>query len=92
MGLDVGLHLLDAGHEVVVAPVHLLLPLRPRGVRHAGAEPLRELAHEVVVDSVLHGPEDDDGPRELEVDLLHWLVRQDLAVSSIVPASWEKFI
>ena len=34
------------------------------------------LTHEVIVDAVFEGAEDDDGPRELEVDLLHGLVRQ----------------
>ena len=43
MPLDVALHLLDGGDEVVVAPVHLVLAPRPRRVRHARAEPLRKL-------------------------------------------------
>lgn len=30
--LDVLLHLLPGGHKVVVPPIHLILPLRPRGV------------------------------------------------------------
>ena len=41
--LDVTLHLLDGGDEVVVAPVHFVLAPRPRRVRHARAEPLRKL-------------------------------------------------
>ena len=54
------------------------------------------LSHEVVVDAVFEGSEDDDGPRELEVDLLHRLVGQDrgregggrrAAVLSASPAS-----
>ena len=87
VGLDVRLHLLDAGHKVVIPLVHLVLPLRPGGVRDTGAEPVRELPHEVVIDPVLHGSEDDDWPRELEVNLLHRLVGQNLSVTTIVPAS-----
>ena len=41
--LDVALHLLHGGHEVVVAPVHLVVATGPRRVRHAGTEPLGEL-------------------------------------------------
>ena len=89
VGLDVRLHLLDAGHEVVVPAVHLVLPARPGGVRDAGAEILRELSHQIVIDPVLDGTEDDDGPGELEVDLLHRLVGQDLSLSSILPASYK---
>ena len=55
MRLDVGLHLLDAGDEVVVPLVHLVLALGPRGVRHTGAEPLWELPHQVIIDPVLQG-------------------------------------
>ena len=87
VGLDVRFHLLDAGHEMVIPLVHLVLPLRPGGVRDTGAEPVRELPHKVVIDPVLHGAEDDDRPRELEVNLLHRLVGQNLPVSTIVPAS-----
>ena len=43
VSLDVLLHLLDGGDEVVVAPVHLVLTPRPRRVRHARAEPLGKL-------------------------------------------------
>ena len=38
---------------------------------------LAYLSHEVVVDAVFEGTEDDDWPRELQVDLLHRLVRQN---------------
>ena len=87
VGLDVRLHLLYAGHEVVIPLVHLVLPLRPGGVRDTGAEPVGELAHEVIIDPVLHGAEDDDRSRELEVNLLYRLVGKNLPVTSIVPAS-----
>ena len=90
MSLDVRLHLVNARHKVIISTIHFILPLRSGGVGDTGAEPVGELPHEVVIDSVLHGSEDDDGSRELEVDLLHGLVRQDLSISSVVPASWEK--
>lgn len=32
MALDVLLHLLPGGHKVIVSPIHLVLPLGPRGV------------------------------------------------------------
>ena len=48
VSLDVALHLLDGGDEVVVAPVHLVLAPRPRRVRHARPEPLRKLEKKVV--------------------------------------------
>ena len=50
------------------------MPFVPGGVGHAGAEPVGELAHQVVVQSVLHGTKDDDGPGELQIDLLDRLV------------------
>ena len=43
VSLDVLLHLLDGGDEVVVAPVHLVVATRPRRVRNARAEPLGKL-------------------------------------------------
>ena len=43
VSLDVPLHLLHGGDEVVVAPVHLVLAPRPRRVRHARTEPLGKL-------------------------------------------------
>ncbi len=64
-------------NEVVVPSVDLVVPPLPGGVGHAGAEPRRELPHEVVVEAVLQRPQDDDGPGELEVDLLDGLVGQD---------------
>ena len=92
MGLDVSLHLVDAGDEVVVPSVHLVLPPGPGGVGDAGAEPVRELPHQVVVDPVLHRAEDDDRSGELEVDLLHRLVGEDLTVSSLLPASYRNIL
>ena len=75
--LYVLLHLFDGGHEVIVSAVDLVVPPRPRGVRNARPEPVGVLPHQVVVESVFQRPQDDDGPRELEVDLLDGLVRQD---------------
>ena len=66
-----------AFHKMIVSSVHLVLPLGPCGVRDAGAEPVRELPHQVIIEPVLERPQDDDRPRELQVDLLHGLVRQD---------------
>ena len=88
MCLDVGLHLVDAGHEVIVAPVHLVLPASPGGVGDTRAESVRKLPHEVVIDPVLDGAEDDDGPCELQVYLLHGLVGENLSISSLLPASY----
>ena len=87
--LDVGLHLLDAGDKVVVSAVHLVLPARPGSVRHAGAEILRELSHQIIIDPVLNRAENDDGSGELEVDLLHRLVGEDLPLASFLPASYK---
>ena len=92
MSLNVCLHLVNAGHEVIVTTIHFVLSLRSGGVWDAGPEPVGKLSHEVVIDPVLHGAEDDDGSGELEINLLHGLVRQDLSVSTIVPASWKKKI
>ncbi len=55
---------------MVVPPVDLVVPPGPGGVRDAGAEPGRELAHQVIVQAVLQRAQDDDGAGELEVDLL----------------------
>ncbi len=63
-------------HEVIVPAVHFVISLGPGGVRHAGAEPGGELTHEVVVQAILQRTENDHGTSELEVDLLHGLVRQ----------------
>ena len=90
MSLDVSLHLLDAGDEVIVSTIHLVLSLRSGGVGHAGAESVRELSHQVVVDPVLQWSQDDDRSGELKINLLHWLISENLSISAIVPASWEK--
>ena len=89
MGLDVRLHLLDAGDEVVVPPVHLILPACPGGVGDAGTEVLRELSHQIIIDPVLQRTENDDRPGELKVYLLHRLVGEDLSLSSFLPTSYK---
>ena len=89
MCLYICLHLINARHKMIIPSVHFVLPLRSGGVGDAGTEPVGELPHQVVVDPVLDGPQDDDGPRELEINLLHGLVGQDLSISTIVPASWK---
>ena len=89
MGLDVGLHLLDACDEVVVSPVHLILPASPRGVGDTGAEIFRKLSHQIIIDPVLQRAENDDRPGELEVYFLDRLVGEDLSLSSLLPASYK---
>lgn len=74
VSLNVSLHLLDARHEVIISPIHLILPLRSGGVRDAGTKSLGELSHQVIIDPVLQGSEDDDRSGELEINLLNWLI------------------
>ena len=74
VSLNVSLHLLDARHEVIISPVHLILSLRSGGVGDAGTKPLRELSHQVVIDPVLQGSEDDDRSGELKINLLNRLI------------------
>jgi len=76
MVLNVSLHLFPGCHEVVVALVHLVVPLRSRRVRDAASELVGEFGDEVVVDAVLQRAQDDDGSRVRHLNLLHRFVRK----------------
>jgi hypothetical protein len=78
---NVSLHLLRGGHKMIVASVHFVLTPGTGCVGHAGAKSVWKLAHEVVVDAVFERAQDDHGAGELQVDLLHRLVSQDLGQS-----------
>ena len=74
---------------MIIPSVPLELAFGAGGVRDAGAEILRELSHQIIIDPVLDGAENDDGPGELEVYLLHRLVGEDLSLSSFLPTSYK---
>ena len=82
--LNVSLHGFSRGYEVVVPAVDLELPPGPGGVRDAGAELLGVLRDELVVYSVLEGPENDHRPGVVDLNLLDELVGHDGVAAHLV--------
>lgn len=76
---------------MIIPTVDLVISSRSRCVGYARPEPVRVLPHEIIIESVLEGSEDDDGSGELQVDFLDGFVGQDGHSSGqILSASGKK--
>lgn len=72
--LNILLHLFSGDDEVVILSIHLIITPRPGGVWHAGTKLVWKFRDEVVINSVLRGPQDDHRPGVVNFLPCHWLV------------------